>query len=98
MAQVQQHYNERQQAPLKDRIFKIIFKKDPDDYYEDIIALDQSLPNVWLIIGIALLLWTLATAFLGFSLVVTYKAYRYCKERKENAQVVRVEETKNLIY
>uniref|UniRef100_A0A914EQS7 Uncharacterized protein n=1 Tax=Acrobeloides nanus TaxID=290746 RepID=A0A914EQS7_9BILA len=72
---VEQRYYERLNSQMKDRLFQLIFKS-PDDYYKEIIELDQSLPNVWLVIVIVMLFWFLTTAFLGFSLVVTYRAYQ----------------------
>uniref|UniRef100_A0A914CWF7 Uncharacterized protein n=1 Tax=Acrobeloides nanus TaxID=290746 RepID=A0A914CWF7_9BILA len=81
-----------------DKLIKFILKQDPNDWFAEILAINSSLPNIWLIVGSLIVIWAVLTAALSFCLVVTWRAYRYMKELQLNeSKMVSTEESQDLI-
>uniref|UniRef100_A0A914DLM7 Uncharacterized protein n=1 Tax=Acrobeloides nanus TaxID=290746 RepID=A0A914DLM7_9BILA len=93
---VEKRMQERSKDPEK--LIQFILKQGPIDWFEEILAINRSLPNIWLIVGSLIVIWVVLTAALSFCLVVTWRAYRYLKELQLNeSKMVSTEESQNLI-
>ena len=87
---------ERSKGP--DKLIKLLLQQDPNDWFAEILAINSSLPNIWLIVGSLIVIWAVLTAALSFCLVVTWRAYRHMKELQLNeSKMVSTEESQNLI-